>query len=1052
MTNEQTPFKAAQFDVEKPASSQVDSAAGNQPVKESSQGIERTRAGYAMCILWALAEARAVLIPARAVLNSPQHLQKPRAVLNSLLSLGAQVNDLSTASVLRSLVAKTKCPGEEPRRAPPQQHSARRSKAVTNPQQQRVKHHAPATRPVLHSLAHRAVRPGMLAKRQRDKSIVNILRGHPQNSDSSAGAAQPGSQQAGAAATSSSTLPGPMESSASAAQPGPPTKQRRLAAIAAGISSLQGDELHARLNEAETLPTAPFGRHDPNEQLFNAHARYFLTTLAALELPNAPFHVLLSAHRAATALQDVIPERRALYAQAASERRHSTPTAPEVCEVLHQFYNDPCAQHLKQDARGADVELAANRPPAYFTRLADSAAQPVSPSASSSGARPVGASGPMLPAASPPVMRWICGKGFTHNGAFFKRCSDAHGGCAERRKRLSWRAQQDGFKPLLPWVKRRILQSATFHLTFSAPGSLSLHWNRPEAIAAAKARREDTDDSRKCQLLTVQREAYKALAAERARVNAIFAEIPVDQAAANAPPRNGAPQQFLDCAVQMPEVERCSATRSGPGTARDPLDAARPEDDATDKLSESDDDKFAATALGEVETPIGMDPTAVPTFVQHVAALKRNLEHARELVASLSFSANRNPSGQSDSSAAQPASLATVRAAAEEQRFRAAVDLREAAWQLDTHSWERNLALLDNAAECDKALFAPSQKPLSMFDPTTWSKCFSEWWFGLPNDSQRPRKVTFEQLFAALLRREELECHLEEACRLVRGPRRWFQDMFGASVCGPMASAAPRRELSGGRSGRYDTVVTLLSSEGRANALPEERALKPSGRELWGRRADEAPPAPAGDLKAAEELAEKAAVQLQAPAAGCLRRLSPLALLGSAAAGWALLRGTDWRPDPVGGERQLGQLGWRTGGPRREAAPGGAAEPTRGDASVTLVSAGASVLPQPEGDEECSDALPGDECYDAVTWAMQEGIWGHAEWYPGLTLWSRFEEFQGELHRQGKCPRPCREPPRAARPHGIPGRALDLPGLWGTRQESWNFTYIAPWATWWITR
>ena len=85
------------------------------------------------------------------------------------------------------------------------------------------------------------------------------------------------------------------------------------------------------------------------------------------------------------------------------------------------------------------------------------------------------------------------------------------------------------------------------------------------------------------------------------------------------------------------------------------------------------------------------------------------------------------------------------------------MDLREAARHLNTHNWERNLALLDNAAECDKALFVPSQKPLSMFDPTTWSKCFSEWWFGdgLPNDSQRPRKITFEKLFACLMHRED---------------------------------------------------------------------------------------------------------------------------------------------------------------------------------------------------------------------------------------------------------------------------------------------------------
>ena len=209
----------------------------------------------------------------------------------------------------------------------------------------------------------------------------------------------------------------------------------------------------------------------------------------------------------------------------------------------------------------------------------------------------------------------------------------------------------------------------------------------------------------------------------------------MDQAAVNALPLNGVPQQILDCALQMPEVDRYSATRSGPGTIRDPLDAACPEDDASDELSESDDHEHAAASadgsapasaaqlstasqnvehLNHFETPIGMDPTAVPTFVQHVAAFKHSLEHVRELVAS-----GRALSEQSDSSAAQPASLSTAKAAAEEQSFRAVVDLREAARQLNTHNWERNLASLDEAADCDKALFVPSQKPLSMFDPTT---------------------------------------------------------------------------------------------------------------------------------------------------------------------------------------------------------------------------------------------------------------------------------------------------------------------------------------------
>ena len=87
-------------------------------------------------------------------------------------------------------------------------------------------------------------------------------------------------------------------------------------------------------------------------------------------------------------------------------------------------------------------------------------------------------------------MCWICGEGFLHNGALFKHCREAHGDYAEYRKRLFWRAQKDGFKPLLPWVKRHMLESATFHLTYSVPGSFSLKWNHPEAFLVAKERCE----------------------------------------------------------------------------------------------------------------------------------------------------------------------------------------------------------------------------------------------------------------------------------------------------------------------------------------------------------------------------------------------------------------------------------------------------------------------------------------------------------------------------------------------------------------------------------
>ena len=114
-----------------------------------------------------------------------------------------------------------------------------------------------------------------------------------------------------------------------------------------------------------------------------------------------------------------------------------------------------------------------------------------------------------------------------------------------------------------------------------------------------------------------------------------------------------------------------------------------------------------------------------------------------------------------DASAAQPAnsSDATAQAAAEEECFRAVVDLREIAQKLDKHSFEEKAKLLD------KALFVPSNKMLSVFPPATWTQCFSEFWFGdaLPNMSKQKQDptLTFEELFKTLPDRDELEYQLD---------------------------------------------------------------------------------------------------------------------------------------------------------------------------------------------------------------------------------------------------------------------------------------------------
>uniref|UniRef100_A0A7S2J182 Hexosyltransferase n=1 Tax=Alexandrium andersonii TaxID=327968 RepID=A0A7S2J182_9DINO len=61
----------------------------------------------------------------------------------------------------------------------------------------------------------------------------------------------------------------------------------------------------------------------------------------------------------------------------------------------------------------------------------------------------------------------------------------------------------------------------------------------------------------------------------------------------------------------------------------------------------------------------------------------------------------------------------------------------------------------------------------------------------------------------------------------------------------------------------------------------------------------------------------------------------------------------------------------------------------------------------------CHTAMQGEACYDKVRWAMSDGIIIHPEYYPGLSVNSRFEDFQQHLFESGeefKCQKPCRAP------------------------------------------
>ena len=124
----------------------------------------------------------------------------------------------------------------------------------------------------------------------------------------------------------------------------------------------------------------------------------------------------------------------------------------------------------------------------------------------------------------------------------------------------------------------------------------------------------------KCQLLTASRSAYRTLAEERVHVNSAFARTIIDQQAVEAFPENGVPRQLIECAVQMPEVDKYAATRCGPGTIRDPLDAAQEDDDASDEISDaSSNEGLTEHAATESASSVGQlaEKTSSEQGVQH---------------------------------------------------------------------------------------------------------------------------------------------------------------------------------------------------------------------------------------------------------------------------------------------------------------------------------------------------------------------------------------------------------------------------------------------------
>ena len=259
---------------------------------------------------------------------------------------------------------------------------------------------------------------------------------------------------------------------------------------------------------------------------------------------------------------------------------------------------------------------------------------------------------------------------------------------------------------------------------------------------------KSVEEVAKCQILKVHREAYVTLVRERAQVNPVYHDVVEDRQGMAIIPEDAVPPQILACACPLLGSERYCATRIGPGSLRDPMDQPRNEEDASDEETSDEEQRDehehcaeqpAEDELNQRETPLGLDPTATPSYVQHVAAFQTQLRQVEEATRESRRLQDRQLAGDRDD-----ISAATASAAAEEVVQRRIIDLRLAAQELSQVNFEAKAKELEAV---EAGLFVRSQGALSMFDPATWTKCFAHFWFGdaLPN-MDRPRRITFEQL------------------------------------------------------------------------------------------------------------------------------------------------------------------------------------------------------------------------------------------------------------------------------------------------------------------
>jgi hypothetical protein len=312
-----------------------------------------------------------------------------------------------------------------------------------------------------------------------------------------------------------------------------------------------------------------------------------------------------------------------------------------------------------------------------------------------------------------------------------------------------------------------LAQPSTSQITAALPPSNSA-WLENIAVLFSNSRAQVTSST----ALFVERQHYLKCAQIRQRICPVFSNIPIDEKrlTVDIPDAIGVPQALVEHAVHLEEVDNFAAQMDGPAAHRDP--SAPVPTDAGEENECSDAEHTAGSprqseplAPGDQATPsvfgeclIGLDEAhdEDPTRLFAVFQTKlRLLEEEAQKIA-------RDQLRQQRTEERDPAALKVHEVARQEVCKHIALDLRDISRKLDTKTKHR----LENAANATErvlpsnasALVVTSGSALSMFDARSWSACFVDFFYGdcVPN-LDRPHPLLFEEIFRALIHREELE-------------------------------------------------------------------------------------------------------------------------------------------------------------------------------------------------------------------------------------------------------------------------------------------------------